>query len=543
MKQILNAPCNIKYKITTDSYDEGYNFRSLSPFEFKNILLKLAQQKVGPDGEVLNAGRGNPNFFSPVPRYAFGLLTIFASYLGSQETSIKDVGFFPQKKGIAKKFKKFISLNNHTPTVQFLSDAVSEMIKISGIEEDEFIHQLIMSTIGCFYPNPPRVQPFVEPVLAEFLGKRIYKSKLKDNIKIFPTEGASAAIIYVFNSLKYNQLVVKGDIIGMLTPIFSPYLEIPDLQNYKLTQVCIKANENDEWEIPDSELQKIGNPKMKALFICNPTNPTSLSLSYRTTKKIGSIVRNKNPNLIVLADNVYAPFVDQFNSLMHSLPYNTIGVYSFSKYFGVTGWRLGAIVLNNNNIIDGKLLKNVSSEVNKRYSMISTKVQDIKFIDRLLIDSRQVAEAHTAGLSTPQQVIMTLFAMHDYLDTNRTYNKNLKKLLKTRMELLLQPIKYELKESGMSTNYYIIIDLIKVSMNLTNDKSFGKYLNNHKDPLEFLLLLAKNYGTVLLPAVEFAGPFWGVRVSIANLPTEKYKPIGENIKSLILEYYNQYKKV
>ena len=542
MEEILYEPCNTQYKITVDKKDRGYKYRSLSPFEFKNTLIKLAQKKVGPNGEVLNAGRGNPNFFSTVPRYAFGLLTIFSSYLGSLESSIDDIGFFPQKKGIATKFNNFLSLNEDTQTGKFLSDAVHEMITISGLEEEELIHQLVMSTIGCFYPNPPRVQQFVEPVLAEFLGKRIYNSNLKNKIKIFPTEGASAAIIYVFNSLKYNQLVVKGDTIGILTPIFSPYLEIPDLQNYKLSQVCVKASPDDEWEIPESELQKIANPKMKALFICNPTNPTALSLSAKTTKKIGSIVRKKNPNLIVLADNVYAPFVDQFSSLMNSLPHNTIGVYSFSKYFGVTGWRLGAIALNDNNIIDSRLLKNAPPEVNKRYSMITTKPQSIKFIDRLLIDSRQVAEAHTAGLSTPQQVIMTLFAMHDYLDTDRTYNKKLKKLLKTRIGLLLQPIKYKLNESGMNSNYYIILDLIKVSMNLTNDKSFGVYLSKHKDPLEFLLLLAKQYGTVLLPAVGFAGPFWGVRVSIANLPTEKYKPIGENIRLLILDYYTQYKK-
>ena len=89
--------------------------------------------------------------------------------------------------------------------------------------------------------------------------------QLKDQIKIFPTEGASAAIIYVFNSLKYNKLVVDGDQIGVFTPIFSPYLEIPALQNYNLVQVCIKANPDNNWEIDDEELAKIGNKNMKAL--------------------------------------------------------------------------------------------------------------------------------------------------------------------------------------------------------------------------------------------------------------------------------------
>ena len=94
----------------------------------------------------------------------------------------------------------------------------------------------------------------------------------------------------------------------------------------------------------------------------------------------------------------------------------------------------------------------------------------------------------------------------------------------------------------MNSNYYIILDLIKVSHNLTGDTEFGKYINKHRDPLEFLMLLAKKYGTVLLPAVGFAGPLWGVRVSIANLDTKKYSLIGKNVKKLMLDYYKQYTK-
>ena len=539
MKETFKEPCDAYYKIFVDKEDTGYKYRSLSPFEFKNTLITLAEKH----GEMLNAGRGNPNFFSTLPRYAFALLQMFATYIASKDSSMDGLGFIPSEKGIGEKLNNLISKNSGTMTGKFLSAAIKKMKSITGFSDDKLAHDIIISTLGCFYPSPPRVKPFVEPVLAAFLSKIIYRnSSLRDKIKIFPTEGASAAIIYVFNSLKYNKLVVKGDRIGILTPIFSPYLEIPALENYNLTQVCIKANPDNEWEIDSSELAKIGDTKMKALFICNPTNPTALSLSKRTTSNIAKIVKRKNPNLIVLADNVYAPFVDQFNSLVNDLPYNTIGVYSFSKYFGVTGWRLGAISLNDNNIIDKKLLKRVSSSVNKRYSMVTNKPQSIPFIERLLLDSRQVAEGHTAGLSTPQQVLMTLFAMHDYMDEKRVYNKMIKKLLKKRMTLLLEPVKYKLTESVMNSNYYIVMDLIKVSVYLTNDKEFGKYLLEHRDPLEFLILLAQKYGTVLLPAVGFAGPFWGIRVSIANLDTEKYPLIGQNIKNLMMFYYQEYKK-
>jgi aspartate 4-decarboxylase len=543
MKETFDEPCNAYYKIFVDKQDNGYKYRTLSPFEFKNTLIKLAKAKVGKTGEILNAGRGNPNFYSSIPRYAFGFLQLYATYIGNKDSGIKNIGIMPEKKGCWKKLHNLLEHNKHTNTGKFLLDALQQMKSITGFKKDTLAHQIIIAALGCFYPNPPRSQPFVEPVLAEFLSKIIYKnSSLKNKIKIFPTEGASAAIVYVFNSLTYNRLLVKGDNIGILTPIFSPYLEIPALSNYGLTQICIQANPDNDWEIPDSELAKIGNKSMKALFICNPTNPTALSLSKITTKKIAEIVKNRNPELIILADNVYAPFVDQFNSLVNDLPYNTIGVYSFSKYFGVTGWRLGAIILNNNNVIDDLLLKRVPQSVNKRYAMVNTNPQQIPFIERLVLDSRQVAEGHTAGLSTPQQLIMTLFAMHDYLDTDRSYNKTIKNLLKKRMMLLLAPLKYKIKESMLNSNYYIILDIIKASKYITNDDNFGKYLQKKKDPLEFLLLLAKEYGTVLLPAVGFAGPFWAVRVSIANLDTEKYKLIGENLKSLIINYYENYNK-
>jgi aspartate 4-decarboxylase len=539
--ETFQEPCNAYYKILVDGDDSGYKYRNLSPFEFSNITIKLAQKKMG-NKEIINAGIGNPNFFATIPRYAFGLLTIFATRIGDEETKLGELGMIPSQKGIGDKLFSFLNLNQDTETGRFLLKAVKTMQMITGFSSDKLVHDIVISTIGCFYPSPSRVQPFVEPVLSAFLTKNIYGSNIANKIKIFPTEGESSILIYVFNSLKYNHLVIEGDYIGILTPIFSPYLEIPALGNYKLVQICIQANEESQWEIPDKELAKIANKEMKALFLCNPTNPTAISLSSRTTQKIGKIVKRQNPNLIVLEDNVYAPFVDQFNSLMNYLPQNTIGVYSFSKYFGVTGWRLGAIALNDNNIIDKRLLKNAPSSVNNRYKMITRKPQDIKFIDRLLIDSRQVTESHTAGLSTPQQVIMTLFAMRDYMDTKRVFNKRLKKLLKRRMSLLLAPIKYQLKESVMNSNYYIILDLIKVSHNLTGDTEFGKYLNKNRDPLEFLMLLAKKYGTVLLPAVGFTGPFWGIRVSIANLVTKKYSLIGQNVKKLMLDYYKQYTK-
>ena len=62
------------------------------------------------------------------------------------------------------------------------------------------------------------------------------------------------------------------------------------------------------------------------------------------TERIVDIVTNYNPNLMIITDDVYATYVHGFRSLMAELPDNTLCVYSFSKYFGATGWRLAVIL-------------------------------------------------------------------------------------------------------------------------------------------------------------------------------------------------------
>lgn len=543
MERTFEEPCDAYYKIFSDKKDPEYKHRFLSPLEYENTLIKLALKKAGNISKILDCTKETPNFYSTIPRYAYGILVQISTAIGQEDCQLHGLGFTPLEKGISKRFNKYLSKVSNTSEGKFLEKAIKKMKLISGFSDDKFIHNIVISTIGCMYPDPPRIQNFVEPVLSEYLDKVIYKptKSFKDKIKIFPTEGSSAAIIYIFDSLKYNGLLVPGDTIAILTPISSAYLEIPGLQNYNLKQVCISSDEKNNWEISDEQLHKISDPTIKALLLVNPTNPTSLSLSLTTTRKIRAIVNEYNPNIIIITDNVYASYVGKFNNLMDVLPYNTIGIYSMSKYFGTAGLKLGLIFIHNHNVIDSKLLKVDDPQNNTRYSMITNTSNKLKFIDRLLIDSRQVAMTHTAGLSTQQQTMMTLFAMYDYLDNDRKYNHNVKILLKQRLNTLLTPLEYQPSESELNANYYIIIDIFDLVTSLYRI-DFAHYLHDHRDPLEFVFKLATNYSTVVLPAINFAGPFWSIRISLANLQNSSYELIGKNIRSLISLYHTEFLK-
>ena len=351
---------------------------------------------------------------------------------------------------------------------------------------------------------------------------------------------------YLFNSLSANKLLHKGDKIALMTPIFTPYLEIPILPNYDLEIVPIIANEltpegAHTWQYPKSELEKLKDPSVKALFIVNPSNPASIALSPKCTEELVNIIKNYNKDIMIISDDVYGTFVDGFQSLMSKLPYNTIGVYSYSKYFGVTGWRLGTMAIHENNAFDN-LLKKLpfyeKKELHRRYEGLSTTPEDIKFIDRLVADSRQVALNHTAGLSTPQQVQMAFFSIFSILDKNNNYKKLTMEICHVRKKLLFQSLGLPLKMNKLDACYYCEFDLLEWA-NLNYGNEFSNYLKSNFKTVDVLFRLAKESSIVLLSGGGFSAPEWSIRISLANLKDEAYIEIGIALKKILNDFVSE----
>lgn len=80
-------------------------------------------------------------------------------------------------------------------------------------------------------------------------------------------------------------------------------------------------------------------------FLVNASNRVSVRVNYETLERIAAIAKDR-PDLILLTDDLYGTFADDFVWLFAVAPANTILVYSFSKYFGATGWRLGAVAVH-----------------------------------------------------------------------------------------------------------------------------------------------------------------------------------------------------
>jgi len=85
-------------------------------------------------------------------------------------------------------------------------------------------------------------------------------------------------------------------------------------------------------------------PNTKLLFIANPNNPTGTMIEMTRLAELAQTVKARGGTLIV--DEIYHGLtydVDARTAL--ALSDDIIVINSFSKYFGMTGWRLGWLVV------------------------------------------------------------------------------------------------------------------------------------------------------------------------------------------------------
>ena len=520
-------------------------YSKLSPFELKDELIKLASSR--ENRLMLNAGRGNPNFLATLPRRAFFRLGLFATAEAELSYSYmpNGIGGLPQIEGIEGRFERFIADNREHPGVVFLGRALSYVRDQLGLSASAFLHEMVEGILGSNYPVPPRMLVVSEEIVRHYIVKEMIGGFIPaSSIDLFAVEGGTAAMTYIFNTLKQNGLVKRGDKVAIGMPVFTPYIEIPELDEYGLVEVAIDADPEKGWQYPDSELEKLKDPAVKIFFCINPSNPPSVKMDDRSLEKVAAIVRDHRPDLFILTDDVYGTFADDFRSLFATCPKNTMLVYSFSKYFGATGWRLGVVATHRDSVFDkalDDLPKSTKTALDRRYGSLLPDVSQLRFIDRLVADSRTVALNHTAGLSTPQQVQMVLFSLFALMDENDGYKAELKKLIRRREAALYRELGVAQEQDPNSVDYYTLLDLETISRSLYGP-DFAAWVKENVNPDELLFRIADDTGIVLLPGRGFGTRQPAGRASLANLNEYQYANIGTALREMAEEVHRAFQK-
>ncbi|MDQ1080604.1 bifunctional aspartate transaminase/aspartate 4-decarboxylase [Pseudoroseomonas cervicalis] len=523
--------------------DDYAQYAKLSPFELKDELIRLASGKA--NRLMLNAGRGNPNFMATLPRRAFLRLGLFAVSESELSYSYMPVGVggLPRIEGIEGRFERFVAEHRDQPGVTFLGRALSYVRDQLGLSASDFLHEMVEGVLGGVYPEPPRMLRLSEQIVKQYLVREMVGGSVSgEGIDLFALEGGTAAMTYIFDSLQKNGLVAKGDKVAIGLPVFTPYIEIPELDTYALQEVPIHADPEQGWQYPDSELDKLKDPAIKVFFCVNPSNPPSVKMDDRSLARVASIVKEHRPDLIILTDDVYGTFADDFRSLFAVCPQNTLLVYSFSKYFGATGWRLGVVAAQRDNVLDrgiAALPEETKAALDRRYGSLVPDVRALRFIDRLVADSRTVALNHTAGLSTPQQVQMVMFALFAMMDESDSYKAALKQLVRRREATLYRELGLQPEIGPNAVDYYTLLDLRRISTRLYGE-AFGAWVTERSSSGDMLFRIADRAGIVLLPGRGFGTQQPAARVSLANLNEYEYARIGAALRGMADELHQEF---
>jgi aspartate 4-decarboxylase len=299
---------------------------------------------------------------------------------------------------------------------------------------DAFVHELVDSIIGDNYPVPDRMLVHNEQIVREYLQWAMCgEPRPTGRFDLYAVEGGTAAMCYLFKSLKANRLLNPGDTIAVATPVFTPYLEMPHLEDYDLKMVFIPARQEQRWQYTDDDLKPLRDPAVKAFFVVNPGNPYAVALSPESIANIGKVLQAR-PELMLLTDDVYGTFVYEFRSLLGEFPAQharRVLLQQVFRMYRMAPWRDGAARGQRLRSAHCRSPEAIARALDKRYAPLTLEPRTLRFIDRIVADSRDVALNHTAGLSLPQQVMMTLFSVAELYDEKKIYQQTCIDIVRT----------------------------------------------------------------------------------------------------------------
>jgi aspartate 4-decarboxylase len=158
---------------------------SISPFEFKDVLIKTAGEGTAvsrpANTAMLNAGRGNPNFLATIPRHGFFQLGLFAMRESERSFAYlpEGVGGFPKHERIEERFELFARENKDVDGITFLRGAVSYVRDQLGLDASEFLYEMCEGILGSNYPVPDRMLSFSEKIVAHYLRHEMIGTQVK----------------------------------------------------------------------------------------------------------------------------------------------------------------------------------------------------------------------------------------------------------------------------------------------------------------------------------------------------------------------------
>ena len=192
------------------------------------------------------------------------------------------------------------------------------------------------------------------PALREAIAK-FYKTRYAVNVtsnRIVITPGASGALM-----LALGVIMQEGDEVLLADPGYPCNKNFVRFLSGKARSISVDATSG--YQLTLKHLQDNWTDKTSAVMVASPSNPTGTLLPQEELIEMAKYVKEKGAYLIV--DEIYHGLVYEGEvDTALVIDENIIVINSFSKYFNMTGWRLGWLVAPEGLVNDmDKLAQNI----------------------------------------------------------------------------------------------------------------------------------------------------------------------------------------
>lgn len=240
-------------------------------------------------------------------------------------------------------------------------------IKMTGIKE---IESLVYTTEGCIslsqgmmkaYGIPKAIKNHIQEMLetdrADYYDHLHFgyhlKMKISEHIEKryhlrIPAEqvilthgcigGISIALLTILEA--YQEVIIPE-------PVYPLYHNIVELAKGVPIHVSCLSADGIDWDLNIERIKNATTSRTKAILFSNPWNPLGCCIPVQSLIQLIKWCEEKDIYLIV--DEVYEDYVfdQEFQSALQFIlnSHHVIRVTSFSKNFGIGGWRIGYIIV------------------------------------------------------------------------------------------------------------------------------------------------------------------------------------------------------
>ena len=180
--------------------------------------------------------------------------------------------------------------------------------------------------------------PYSPPMGIEELRTAIAEDLGVPDATTWVTDGATVGLYQITHTL-----LQEGDEFLTTDPGYFITINFARHAGAKVVGIPIYSREQ-QYKLQVEQLKEKLNPKTKLFYLVDPNNPLGCVYTESEIRAFSELCQD-NGTLFV-QDSTYRHFADEHFSVLKDSLENSMAIYSFSKFAGMAGLRVGAVVTN-----------------------------------------------------------------------------------------------------------------------------------------------------------------------------------------------------